>query len=117
MISSYKTERKHGPTLRHVTLRQNVGGLECSNCLATCTIDARGRVVNFAYTAHLGQIPPLEPVVSPLDALETVLDLWGAHVPPGTHAIDKTATHATFPAHAGLSPEDVTVDLKAAFNS
>ena len=112
VVSNYKTERKHGPVVHHVTLRQSVGGLECSNCLAVASIDARGRVINFAYTAHLGEIPPLTPVVTPLEALTAVLELWDGHVPPGTHSTDKTATHATFPAHTGLSPEDVQIDLR-----
>lgn len=117
LVSDYKTERRahgrtHGPAMHHVTLRQTVGGLECSNCLATCNIDARGRVLNMAYTAHLGAVPPLEPSVSPEQALRTVLELWGGELPRGVHATEKSATHATFPAHEGLSPDDVTVDLK-----
>ena len=60
VVSSYDT--KHTGT-RHVTLRQKVSGLDCANCIAVCNIAKDGRVLNLAFTAHVGRHPRTAPTV------------------------------------------------------
>jgi hypothetical protein len=52
VVSNYKT--KHNG-LTHITLRQHLAGLACTNCIAVTNIDTDGRVLNLGYTAHTGR--------------------------------------------------------------
>ena len=110
VMSSYAT--KHTGT-RHVTLQQEVSGLACANCIATCNIAKDGRVINLAYTAHVGAHPHTAPTISAHTALETVVALYNMTVPANATRSEENSTDTVhlYPAAAGLSPHDVKISL------